>query len=81
MGIDVGARAEIYDLIRRTAMGGHSVVVVSSDFDELVVLCHRVLVVDSGTISAQLTADEVTVENITRFSAGAIQESGSGHAA
>ncbi len=79
MGIDVGARVEIYDLIRRTTASGRAVVVVSSDFEELVLLCHRVLVVDRGAISAQLTANDVTVENITKFSSGAVQESGSGH--
>ena len=81
MGIDVGARAEIYDLIRRTAAHGRSVIVVSSDFDELVRLCARVVVIDRGTVSAELVGADVNVENMTKFSTGATQEPEGHHAA
>jgi ribose transport system ATP-binding protein len=49
-GVDVGARADIYGLIREAADDGAAVVLVSTDFDELDGLCDRVLVVDDGRI-------------------------------
>ncbi len=47
-GIDVGARAAIYDLIAELARAGMAVVIVSSDLDEVLGLSHRVLVLARG---------------------------------
>jgi ribose transport system ATP-binding protein len=52
-GVDVGARADIYALIRAAAADGTGVVVVSSDFDELAGLCDRVLVMAKGRVVAE----------------------------
>lgn len=49
-GVDIGARNEIYALVRRAAQSGMAVLVASSDFDELAQLCHRALVVSKGRI-------------------------------
>jgi ribose transport system ATP-binding protein len=49
-GVDVGARAELYDIIRNVAAEGSGVVVVSSDFSELELLCDRVAVVANGRV-------------------------------
>lgn len=70
MGIDIGARSEIYSLIRQAARDGLCVVVVSSDFEELTLLCQRVLVLDRGALAAELNMDEITIDNITHFSSG-----------
>ena len=48
-GIDVGARAQIYDVIAALARDGLAVVVVSSDLDEVLGLSHRVMVLSRGT--------------------------------
>ena len=47
-GIDVGARAQIYDVIARLAEEGLAVIVVSSDLDEVLGLSHRVMVLSRG---------------------------------
>ena len=47
-GIDVGARAAIYDVIAELARAGMAVVVVSSDLEEVLGLSHRVMVLSRG---------------------------------
>lgn len=64
-GVDVGARSEIYSIMRDVAASGVPVVVASSDAKELEGLCDRVLVFSRGHVVAELTGDEVSEENIT----------------
>ena len=64
-GVDVGARSEIYGIMRDVAASGVPVVVVSSDAKELEGLCDRVVVFSRGHVVAELTGDEVSEENIT----------------
>jgi ribose transport system ATP-binding protein len=52
-GVDVGARADIYEVIRAAARGGRAVAVVSSDFEELAGIADRVLVLAGGRIVAE----------------------------
>jgi len=58
-GVDVGARAEIYRILRQVADAGASVVIVSSDIRELEGLCDRVVVFSSGQVAADLRGDGV----------------------
>jgi ribose transport system ATP-binding protein len=51
-GIDVGARREIYRLLRSLADGGHAVLIVSSDLNELMQLCDRIAVLSLGVLCA-----------------------------
>jgi ribose transport system ATP-binding protein len=65
-GIDVGAKAEIYDLIERLAKEGKAILFVSSELPEVIRLADRVLVMREGKISATLAAAEITEANIAR---------------
>jgi ribose transport system ATP-binding protein len=65
-GIDVGAKAEIYDLIEKLASEGCGVLVVSSEMPEVIRLSDRVLVMRAGEISGSLDAAEITEANIAR---------------
>ncbi|MEZ4650948.1 MAG: sugar ABC transporter ATP-binding protein [Candidatus Eisenbacteria bacterium] len=56
-GIDVGAKAEIYELIATLAGRGLGVLLVSSDLPELLGLSHRLLVLSQGRLTAELAAD------------------------
>lgn len=58
-GVDVGARAEIYSLIRQLADGGAAVVVVSSEIPEVLGLADRVLVISDGRVVHQGPADSI----------------------
>ena len=64
-GVDVGARAEIYRLIRSLAADGIGVLVVTSDHEEVVQVADRALVMSRGAVSAQLVGDQVTVERLS----------------
>ena len=65
-GIDVGAKAEIYDLIERLAREGRAVIVVSSELPEVIRVSDRVLVMRQGRISATLGPGQITEANIAR---------------
>ena len=63
-GVDVGARAEIYRILREVTARGVPVVVASSDALELEGLCDRVIVMSRGHVVATLEGDAVTEERI-----------------
>lgn len=65
-GVDVGARAEIYQVMRHAAENGMSQIVCSSDRSELVGLCDRIYVFSRGEIVAELKGDEVNDEAIAQ---------------
>ena len=63
-GVDVGARAEIYRILRQVAGGGAGVVVTSTDIRELAGLCDRVIVFSAGHVVAELRGDQVKEDAI-----------------
>jgi ribose transport system ATP-binding protein len=64
-GVDVGARAEIYRSIRQLADAGVGVLVVTSDYEEVVQVADRAVVMARGAVTARLTGDQVTVERLS----------------
>ena len=71
-GVDVGARAEIYRLLRGALGQGHGALLISSDFEEVVGLCHRALVFDRGRIVAAIGKAELSVARLTALAGGAL---------
>jgi ribose transport system ATP-binding protein len=67
-GVDVGARLEIHRLIRTLAAGGISVIVISSEAEELPDLCDRVLVMIEGRIASELNGTAITRNAIVQAS-------------
>jgi ABC-type sugar transport system ATPase subunit len=63
-GVDVGAKAEIYRLIRTLVEKGMAVVVISSDLPEVLLLADRILVMRGGTIAGELRRGEATQEKV-----------------
>ncbi|MDA8268885.1 MAG: sugar ABC transporter ATP-binding protein [Actinomycetota bacterium] len=63
-GVDVGARLGIWGFIREAAAGGAGILVASSDYEELVELCDRVVIVASGAVVSELDRDELSKQNI-----------------
>ena len=69
-GIDVGAKAEIYDLMRGLAANGVGVIVISSDMEEILGLSDRLAVMHEGRITGILERDDCTEENVMRLAVG-----------
>jgi ribose transport system ATP-binding protein len=69
-GVDVGAKAEIYELIDRAADQGMGVLVASSELEELLWICHRIAVLNHGRLVAVLDRADATKERIMTAAAG-----------
>jgi ABC-type sugar transport system ATPase subunit len=68
-GVDVGARAEIYRILRQLASDGMALLVVSSDLPEVLTLADRIVVMAEGRTVGELAGDEATEESILRLAA------------
>ena len=67
-GIDVGTKQEIYVLLRRLADEGTSILYYSSDYEELIGMCDRVIIFYQGRIVRELTEKDITEHNIIEAS-------------
>ena len=63
-GIDIGVKAEFYDMIGDLAEAGRAILLVSSELPELLSLCDRILVMSEGRITAEIPRETATQENI-----------------
>jgi ribose transport system ATP-binding protein len=63
-GIDVGTKQEIYQLLRRLADEGAAIVFYSTDYDELIGCCDRVLVLYEGRIKKELVGAAITEQSL-----------------
>jgi ABC-type sugar transport system ATPase subunit len=66
-GVDVGAKFEIHEIIRRQAAGGAACLVASSDLPEVLALCNRIVVMREGEVQGELSGDEATEEAVMRL--------------
>ena len=69
-GVDVGAKSEIYKLIRRFAAQGMATLMISSELPELIALCDRIIVMRSGIISGELDRASASEEAILALALG-----------
>jgi ABC-type sugar transport system, ATPase component len=63
-GVDVGAKAEIYEIMGELAKKGYAIILISSEMPEILGMCDRILVMCNGRISGELTRGEATQEGI-----------------
>lgn len=73
-GVDVGAKADFYKLLAQLCDEGKSVLLYSSDDEELIGLCDRVLVIHDGKILSELIGESLTKTNLVAASLGASGE-------
>jgi ABC-type sugar transport system ATPase subunit len=69
-GIDVGAKAELYQLIDRLCRDGLGVILTSSELPELLALADRILVLAEGRLTAEFPRAEATEQNIVAAATG-----------
>lgn len=69
-GIDIGAKAEIYKLMDQLAQNGCSIIMVSSEMNEVIGMCDRVIVMSEGRVTAEFTHKEITQEKIMTAASG-----------
>lgn len=74
-GVDVGAKAEIHQVLRQLCNEGVGVVVISSELPEIIGLCDRTIVIRNGSVAGELRAEATTEESILRMASGLKQES------
>ena len=77
-GVDVGAKMAIYEIIRNLAASGISVIVISSELEEVLGLCHRVLVMSEGRLQGDIPRNNATPEKVMALAvpgAGEIRDS------
>ena len=70
-GVDVGAKAEIFELIGRLAQEGRAIVLISSYLPELLNMCDRILVLREGRIAGELQREHFSEERILALATGA----------
>ncbi|RLK07877.1 sugar ABC transporter ATP-binding protein [Ruegeria conchae] len=68
-GIDIGAKIAVYKLINRLTRAGKSIILISSDHDELLAMSDRIAVVQHGTIVRTVDASDLTHDDLVRASA------------
>ena len=78
-GVDVGAKAEIYRLFDVVLKGGATILIVSTDFEEVAKVCHRALVFDRGRVVAELSGDDLCAENLLAAASASVGQRASGH--
>jgi ABC-type sugar transport system ATPase subunit len=69
-GIDVGAKAEIYQNIGKLAERGAAALVISSELPELLGICDRILVMRAGRIVGEVVASEATEKSLLELAIG-----------
>jgi len=70
VGIDIGAKHEIYRILNELSEQGVSILLISSDFSEIQRMCYRTLIMRKGKIVAEFSSSEISSEEIMKASMG-----------
>lgn len=66
-GIDIGAKYEIYEILKSLAAEGKGIIMISSELPELIGLCDRIIVIKKGSVAGELTGPAMTEEKIMQL--------------
>jgi ribose transport system ATP-binding protein len=75
-GIDVGAKAEIYQIMNELVAQGDTIIMVSSELPEILAMSDRVLVMQGGRLRGELSRDEASQERIMHLATVSDGENG-----
>jgi ribose transport system ATP-binding protein len=73
-GIDVGAKAEIYQLMKSLTEEGIAIIMISSEMPELLGMSHRILVMHEGRVTGEMPIEEATQEKIFLYATGGVRK-------
>jgi ribose transport system ATP-binding protein len=74
LGVDVGAKADIYSMLHQSLAQGHAVVLVSSDLEEVAGVCNRALIFNRGHLVGELQREDLSIANLTTLVTGAASQ-------
>jgi ABC-type sugar transport system ATPase subunit len=66
-GIDIGAKYEVYEILKSLADNGKGILIISSELPELIGLCDRIIVIRKGSVAGELSGKAMTEENIMQL--------------
>jgi ABC-type sugar transport system ATPase subunit len=69
-GVDVQAKAQIVDILRRLAAEGTGIILISSELEEVLDMSHRIITLARGRIAAEVPAESATMEGLLLAAAG-----------
>ena len=69
-GIDVGAKMEIYNLMNDMVAQGKSIIMISSDMEEILGMSDRILVLSEGRVAGELKKENFSQENVLTLASG-----------
>jgi ABC-type sugar transport system ATPase subunit len=72
--VDVGAKAEIYRIMNDFVRTGGAILLISSEMEEILGMCDRVLVMRGGGLMADLPGDRLTQQEILNYALGTAKE-------
>jgi ABC-type sugar transport system ATPase subunit len=74
-GVDIGAKAEIHDIIRQLAANGAAILLASSDLPEILLLCDKIVALRAGEVAGVVTAEQANEARLAALITGAEQAS------
>lgn len=74
-GIDIGAKAEVHQILRQLATDGVAIMIVSSDLPEVLSLADRVLIMREGKMAGEISGDQATEESVMHLALGTFSQS------
>ena len=69
-GVDVGAKQEVYKILRKLAREGTSIMLISSELPEIIGMCDRTIVMQSGKINGEILKKDFSEELILKYASG-----------
>ena len=68
-GVDIGAKYEIYTILKSLAAEGKGILMISSELSELIGICDRIIVLKQGTVAGELSGSDMTEEKVMKLAA------------
>ncbi len=69
-GVDIGAKSEIYELMRRLANEGMAIILISSELPEVLALANRIVIMHEGRVTGIMDRDDATEETVMAYATG-----------